>query len=207
MVRAVCLYTRAFFLSAARQKNQGRFTVKYAKEFLKAKLADWAEGWLLNLRQDCRAVSRVLAEEEVAGLSGYFEPDLLATVRVALMDRIPNPPFFENLPELGLPVPWNYSDHPGLALIDTAVFSAARVPNGRWISSLFRECVHLQQFQALGVSKFVSRYVQGLFANGFNYAGLPMERQAEDLQFRFDAGLKMFSVEREVGQAIMAGAI
>ena len=32
--------------------------------------------------------------------------------------------------------------------------------------------------------------MHGLFANGFNYPGLPMERQAEDLQFRYDAGLK-----------------
>ena len=181
--------------------------VKYAKEFMKAKLADWAESWLLNLRQDCRAVSRVLSDDEVAGLSGYFEADLLSMVRVSLMDQIPNPPFFSSLPEFGLPVPWNYSDQPGLALVDTAVISPARVPEGRWMSTLFLELVHLQQFQALGVSKFVARYVQGLFANGFNYAGLPMERQAEDLQFRFDAGLKMFSVEREVGRAIMSGAI
>ncbi len=181
--------------------------VKYAKEFLKAKLADWAEGWLLNLRQDCRGVSRMLSDEELAGLHGYFERDLLSTVRVALMDQIPNPPFFSSLPELGLPVPWNYSEQPGLALIDTAVISPKRVPSGRWMSVLFHELVHLQQFQALGVSKFVARYVQGLFANGFDYAALPMERQAEDLQLRYDAGLKMFSVEREVGRAIMAGGI
>ena len=181
--------------------------VKYAKEFLQAKLTDWAEGWLLNLRQDCRGVSRVLSEEEVAGLNGYFEAHLLSTVRVALMNQIPNPPFFSSLPEFGLPVPWNYSEQPGLALVDTAVISPARVPEGRWMSVLFHELVHLQQFQALGVSKLVARYVHGLFANGFNYPGLPMERQAENLQFRYDAGLKMFSVEMEVGRAIMTGAI
>ena len=94
-----------------------------------------------------------------------------------------------------------------LALVDTAVISPARVPEGRWMSVLFHELVHLQQFQALGVSKLVARYVHGLFANGFNYPGLPMERQAENLQFRYDAGLMMFSVEMEVGRAIMTGAI
>ena len=181
--------------------------VKYAKEFLKAKIADWAEGWLLNMRQDCRAIARSLTDEEIADLSGYFRPDLLATVRVALLDRIPNPPFFNSLPDFGLPVPWDFSGQPGLAVVDTAVFSESLVLDGRWMSHLFHECVHLQQFQALGVSKMVARYVQGLFANGFDYAKLPMERQAHDLQFRFDAGLKVFSVEHEVEQALIGGKL
>jgi hypothetical protein len=181
--------------------------VKYAKEFLKARLADLAEGWLLNLRQDCRPLSRSLSDEEVSELAGYFKPDLLSTVRVALLERIPNPPFFSSLPELGVPVPWNYSTEPGIALVDTAVIAPTLVPEGRWMSVLFQECVHLQQFQVLGVSKMVARYIQGLFSNGFDYTGLPMEQQARELQFRFDVGLQAFSVEHEVSQAVMSGNI
>jgi hypothetical protein len=53
----------------------------------------------------------------------------------------------------------------------------------------------------------VSRYIDGLFENGFNYSKLPMEQQAHELQFRFDAGLRVFSVEREVEQALISRVI
>jgi len=181
--------------------------VESAKAFLKSKLVDWAESWLLNLRQEYRPASRLLLPGELSGLSGYFAPDLLAKVRVASVETISNPPFFSNLPQLGLPTPWDFSADPGLAAVDTIIFSKPLMPEGRGLSILFRECVHLQQFQALGVSKFVNCYVQGLFKNGFDYAGLPMERQARDLQLRFDAGLKMFSVEREVEEAVLKGPV
>ena len=181
--------------------------VESAKAFLKIKLADWAESWLLNLRQEYRPVSRLLSSEETASLRGYFTSDLLATVRVAVTGNISNPPFFSSLPQFGLPMPWDFSADPGLSVVDTIIISKPLIPEGRWFSILFLECVHLQQFQALGVSKLVGRYVHGLFKNGFDYAALPMERQARELQFRFDAGLKMFSVEREVEEAVLQGAI
>ncbi len=181
--------------------------VETGKAFLKSRLADWAEGWLLDLRQGFRASARTLHGEERAALSGYLKPDLLATIRVAEVERIPNPPFFPSLSRFGIPVPWDFSSEPGLSVVDTVVLSKPLIPEGQRLSVLFRECVHLQQFQVLGVTRMVARYVHGLFENGFDYRKLPMERQAHDLQFRFDAGLKMFSVEQEVEAALIAGAI
>lgn len=181
--------------------------VERAAAFLKVKLADWAEAWLLNIRQEYRPESRALTADETAELRGYFGQNLLSLVRVAVTERIPNPSFFAGLPQLGLPIPWNFSTEPSLAAVDTILISKPLVPKGRLLSILFEECVHLQQFQALGASRLVSHYVHGLFENGFNYRGLPMERQARELQFRFDAGLKMFSVEREVEAALVSGAI
>lgn len=181
--------------------------VESGKAFLKVKLADWAESWLLNLRQEYRSVSRMLSTEEISGLRGYLGPDLLAVIRVAEVERIPNPPFFPGLSQFGLPVPWDFSAEPGLSVVDTVMLSKSLIPEGRVLSVLFHECVHLQQFQVLGVSKFIGRYVHGLFENGFDYRKLPMEQQAHDLQFRFDAGLKVFSVGDEVEQALLSGAI
>lgn len=181
--------------------------VETGKAFLKVKLADWAESWLLNLRQDFRSASRQLTDQETSDLRGYFGAELLASVRVATVERIANPPFFGSLFDIGLPVPWDFSADAGLSAVDTIVLSEQLIPKGRWTSVLFHECVHVQQFQTLGVSRLISRYIHGLFENGFNYRALPMERQADDLRFRYDAGLKMFSVECEVEAAVLNGTI
>ena len=181
--------------------------VERGKAFLKVRLVDWVESWLLNLRQEYRALARRLSAEEHAGLRGYLKPDLLDTVRIVELERIPNPPFFPSLANLGLPVPWNFSGEASLAVMDTILLSTPLTPPDRRLSVLFHECVHLQQFQVLGLTKLVSRYIDGLFDNGFNYGKLPMEQQAHELQFRYDAGLKAFSVEHEVEQALIAGAI
>ena len=181
--------------------------VESGKAFLKVRLVDWVESWLLNLRQEYRAMARRLSAEEHAGLRGYLKPDLLDSVRIVELERIPNPPFFPSLSNLGLPVPWNFSSEASLAVMDTILLSTPLTPPDRRLSVLFHECVHLQQFQVLGLTKLVSRYIDGLFDNGFNYGKLPMEQQAHELQFRYDAGLKAFSVEHEVEQALIAGAI
>jgi hypothetical protein len=181
--------------------------VEQAKEFLKVKLMDWAESWLLNLRQEYRAASRALTEEEASGMRGYFSDELLAQVRIAPVERIANPGFFGSLPDLGIPVPWDFSAEPALSVVDTIVMSRPLIPADDWSSILFEECVHVQHFQTLGVSKLVGRYVSGLLANGFDYRGLPLERQARELRMRFDAGLKTFSVEQIVETALLKGAI
>jgi hypothetical protein len=181
--------------------------VEQATAFIKVRIADWAESWLLNLRQEYRGVSRPLSPDEVSALRGYLKPDLLNATRVVEADRIPNPPFFPRLPELGVPLTWDFSREAGLSVVDTVVLVRSRIPEGRWLSALFHECVHLQQFQVLGVTRMVARYVNGLFDNGFDYNKLPMERQAHDLQLRFDSCLRAFSVEREVETALLNGAI
>src|SRR5690349_8904601 len=97
--------------------------VERGKAFLKVRLVDWVESWLLNLRQEYRAMARQLNAEELAGLRGYLKPDLLDTVRIVELERIPNPPFFPSLPSLGLPVPWNFSSQSSLAVMDTILLS------------------------------------------------------------------------------------
>lgn len=181
--------------------------VERGKAFLKVRLVDWVESWLLILRQEYRVMARQLTAGEHAGLRGYLKPDLLDSVRVMDVERIPNPSFFSSLPQFGLPVPWDFSNEPSLAVMDTIFLSTSLAPETRRLSVLFHECVHLQQFQVLSLTKLVSRYIDGLFENGFNYSKLPMEQQAHELQFRFDAGLRPFSVEREVEQALISGQI
>jgi hypothetical protein len=181
--------------------------VERAMEFLKVKLIDWTESWLLNLRQEYRGAARALTVREISALRGYYSDDFLGRVRVVLVDRIPNPSFFGSLSKFGLPVPWDFSAEPGLAVVDVVFLSKELVPEGGLLHVLFEELVHIQQFQTLGISRLVGRYVRGLFMNGFDYARLPMERQADELRRRFDVGLAIFSVEHEVEGALLQGRI
>lgn len=48
-------------------------------------------------------------------------------------------------------------------------------------SLLFHELVHVEQFRQLGIERFADLYVQG-FLNGGGYDGIPLERNAYELE-------------------------
>lgn len=161
-----------------------------------------AETWIKDQRERHRPAGRPLERMEKDSLEGYFEDGLLNAVRIVEVEKIDNPEFFNMLPDMSLPVPFDYSAEPSLTVVDTILVVKAKVPPGEWLSILFQECVHVQQFQLLGAYKMSARYLHGLIVNGFNYREVPMEKQAYDLQMRFDAGLRAFSVKAEVEAAI-----
>jgi hypothetical protein len=51
---------------------------------------------------------------------------------------------------------------------------------------LFHELVHAVQYRHLGLEGFAERYVNG-FLPGGSYAGIPLEKQAYELEARFAA--------------------
>jgi hypothetical protein len=58
--------------------------------------------------------------------------------------------------------------------------------------------VHVVQYRILGVAAFVRRYVLGWANNGRRYEAIPLERDAYELQARFESNPgRPFSVERE----------
>ena len=71
----------------------------------------------------------------------------------------------------------------GITFVDTVLIKGDRPPG---LSLLFHEAVHVLQFQELGIDGFVRRYVSGWVANGFKYSSIPLERDAYELQARFD---------------------
>jgi hypothetical protein len=59
--------------------------------------------------------------------------------------------------------------------------------------------VHVVQYGWLGVAEFTSQYVEGWAQNEFSYAAIPLEREAYELQERFDSAPQdTFSVEEIV---------
>jgi len=87
----------------------------------------------------------------------------------------------------------------GITFVDTILISDLYAHDQPRISLLFHEMVHVVQYGWLGVSEFTSQYVQGWVQNGFVYAEIPLERDADELQKRFDsAPQNPFSVEEIV---------
>lgn len=158
--------------------------------------------WLADLREKHRPHGRRLTRSEIDHLQGYFEPDLLDMVRVVNVDSIENPAFLNLMPKAELPIPWDFSQEEALAVLDTILLVESRIDPADLLSILFQKCVFIVQFQLLGPYKMGARYLHGLIRNGFNYRELPMQKQAVDLQMRFDAGLRPFSVKAEVADAI-----
>jgi hypothetical protein len=70
---------------------------------------------------------------------------------------------------------------------------------------LFHELVHVVQYEKLGLAEFAAKYVKG-FLSGGSYEGIPLERNAYELDGRFAAELtKGFSVASEVQSWIDGG--
>ena len=62
---------------------------------------------------------------------------------------------------------------------------------------LFHELVHAAQYAQMGTKDFASRYVKG-FLNGGTYEGIPLEKNASELEERFSANEEAFSVADEI---------
>lgn len=122
-------------------------------------------------------------------LSRYFSLDLLASVRVAVVERIDEPWVFRVMSTVGRTPPVVTGGVSGLAVGD-----AVGVVRGSSRSTLFHELVHVAQYRRLGLGGFAYAYVRGWSESGYEYAAIPLEAQAYGLQARFDAG-EVFSVE------------
>lgn len=165
-------------------------------EFLIREGAAWVQAQS-NLH---RPNGRVLTAQEKQNFSGFFEPETLDATRMRKVPVIENPEFYGQLAQLGVQVPLDFSQMAGITFADTILISVARTPLGAPLDSLiFHELVHVVQYEVLGVPEFVLRYVQGWAQNGFRYDGIPLERDAYELQGRYDSQpQRAFSVRAEV---------
>jgi len=147
-----------------------------------------------------RPNGRVLTTQEKRSFAGFFEPETLDAARVKKVPVIQNPDFYDELAQLGVQAPMDFSEMAGITFGDTILISVTKTPPDAPLDSLlFHELVHVVQYEALGVPEFVRRYIQGWAQNGFQYAAIPLERDAYELQGRYDAQPQQpFSVSVEV---------
>ena len=163
-----------------------------------------ATRWVGELEERHRPQARPLSDPERAALAGHFTVELLDRARLREVARIDNPAFYtEFFSERGKPLPIDFSQAAGLALVDTVLVVSRRVPPGSagWLPLLFHELVHLVQVEALGRQGHVADYVRGWAASGFEYRTIPQEEQAFELAARFRAAPgRPFSVAAEVAR-------
>jgi hypothetical protein len=136
-----------------------------------------------------------LSADEKAAISGFFSPQLIEDSRVLVLsgERVPNPDFYPMLRSLGLN---NLPDQSTMAAI---TFSDKIVSHGPFTNGLlFHELVHVEQYRQLGIPRFAELYVTG-FLNGGSYEAIPLERNAYELEARYENDpTHRFSVADEV---------
>jgi hypothetical protein len=157
--------------------------------------------WAYEQRNLYLPKARPLSDEERSRLAGYFERRILDLTKVASVDRISNPDFYDDLPKLGMPIPLDFSQAAGFTLIDCVLIHKSLVFSfSSWISTLFHEMVHVVQFDILGPGKLIELYIDNLFRN--KYQDVLFERQAYTLAERFIKGEPPFSVSEAIKQEI-----
>ena len=160
--------------------------------------------WLREQRNLHRAGSRRLTVEERLALRGYYDQRILGKVRVATVDRISNPPFYNELKASGNPT-IDISGAAGIAFIDCVVIQKTLERHSvSWNSILFHELVHIMQFDILGPERHLELYLRGWMNSGYEYHRIPMETQAQRLESRFSRKEPPFSV-REIVEQELAG--
>lgn len=142
-----------------------------------------------------------IAPRFYSDLRPFFPPEILADTRVA-QASIPNPRFYFLVKLLGIRGVLEMSAIGAITLVDVIAY-----PEEMNRSTLFHELVHVVQYRVLGLRQFARLYVTG-FLNGGGYEGIPLERQAYELEERFRRDPKsVFSVEMDVLERLRAGRL
>ena len=169
-----------------------------------ARLERQATRWVLELEEEQRPLARPLTDDEKRALTGFFSAELLDRARLREVAVIRNPGFYTAFfSDRGKPLPIDFRQAAGLALVDTILVVSHRVPPGSpgWLPLVFHELVHLAQVEALGREAHVADYVRGWAAHGFEYRSIPQEAQAFELAARYRAAPeRAFSVADEVAR-------
>ncbi len=170
-----------------------------------ALLIGQGQRWVKEQRQAFRSRGRALPATDRAQFLPFFEESLLQEVRLVAVPALENPGFLEDyredLSEKAIPL-LDFSGMAAITFVDTilVVDSFLREPAGGLI---FHELVHAVQYDLLGPDKCVELYILGWVNQGFNYAAIPLEMDAYELQNRYEADpADQFSVSAEVSRSL-----
>ena len=170
-----------------------------------ALLIGQGQRWVKEQRQAFRGRGRPLSPSAMAQFLPFFEDSLLREVRVVAVPALENPGFLEDyrddLTEKAIPL-LDFSAMAAITFMDTilVVKSFLSEPPGGLI---FHELVHAVQYEILGPDKCIELYILGWVNQGFNYAAIPLEMDAYELQNRYEADpADPFSVSAEVSRSL-----
>ncbi len=159
------------------------------------------QAWVLEQRNLHRPEAVPLNEQERSALEPFFDSKLLDLVRFKLVPGIANPGFYRELEATGQDIPLDFTTMRGITFQDTVLLSEQYLPEECMplLGLIFHELVHVEQYLRLGVPEFMRRYVNGWARNGYDYFAIPLERDAFELQGRYETNpTQPFSVEHQV---------
>jgi hypothetical protein len=157
--------------------------------------------YIARHRERLLPASQPISARDQEDLSGFFSSSLLAETRIVCAS-VPNPKFYRLVKMLGIEGVLEMSSIGAITLVDLVAY-----PDPMHRKTLFHELVHAVQYQVLGLRRFADLYVRG-FLNHGGYDGIPLERQAYELEERFSRKpKKIFSVEEDVVQRLHSGLL
>jgi hypothetical protein len=150
--------------------------------------------YLHEQREHFRLIGQPLAPQQQDAMAPFFSSDLLARVRVVLLERerIPKPMLDSEAKAMGIA---GFSDFPhssSATFGDVLVFYDEMT--GRRI---FHALVHSVQLEVLGLAPYAERFVRG-FLRMRLHASVPLEVHAATLEMAFAEQAQPFSVEEKV---------
>jgi hypothetical protein len=167
-----------------------------------APLFSWLTArYIARHRERLLPASQPISADDQGDLSGFFSSSLLAETRIVCAS-VPNPRIYRLIRMLGIEGVLEMSSIGAITLVDLIAY-----PDRMHRSTLFHELVHAVQYQVLGLPRFADLYVRG-FLNHGGYHGIPLERQAYELEERFSRKpKKIFSVEEDVVHRLNSGLL
>jgi hypothetical protein len=82
--------------------------------------------WVLSQQDRHRNAGSTLSRRELNALAPFFGVRMLDSIRVCWVDVIENPLFYEELLEMGKPIPIDFREMGGIAYVDTIMLSSIR---------------------------------------------------------------------------------
>ena len=157
--------------------------------------------YISRQRQRLLPLAQAIPSEFVRRLSGFFPDGVLQEARV-IETEVPSPFFYPLVRRLGI------GEFPEMSAIGAITFvDLIAYPERLNIHTLFHELVHVMQYRTLGLRAFSRHYVRG-FVKGGGYEGIPLERQAYELEGQFSRNPRnYFSVEADVKARWQAGRL
>ena len=170
-------------------------------------LIEHGQLWVLEQREVHRAGAMPLTQHLRTAFKPFFTGELLDSTRFKAVPVIENPDFYRELEAAGQSVPLDFTVMYGITFEDTVLLSERYLGEDELSPGiLFHELVHVVQYRQLGIADFVTRYVRGWAENGYDYRAIPLERDAYQLQERYERNPERpFSVSEEVARRLRCG--
>lgn len=167
-------------------------------------LAAWLLGplWIGAMRIRYGRGARALSPAERGAMDGHFSSALLGRVRVAEVEHI-ELWICRGLGRRAQAFATRRGGRVAVSPLGLTLDDLVLIVSGTaaWEPLLFHELVHVAQFGTLGRRRFAARYLLGWWRGGRHVGRIAMERDAYELQARFERG-EMFDAEREVAERL-----